>query len=729
MKILILANSDIGLFKFRRELLEELVKQHQVFVSVPAGEFTKEIQAAGCEILENIRLKRRGTNPLQDLKLLRHYCKLIRGIKPGLVLTYTIKPNVYGGIACGWYRVPYIANVTGLGTAVESGGILGRVTLFLYGMGLKKARKVFFQNVENRDFFLNHNIVKGNYEVLPGSGVNTTQHCYEAYPADTKELVFATIGRLMRDKGIDEILSAARIIKSKYPKVRFLLAGSFEENYEKKVTEAQEAGFVEYVGQKKDIHPLIKESHAVLHASYHEGMSNVLLEAASTGRPVIATDIPGCREIFEESVSGIGFRAKSTEDLVLALKKFIDLPYEKKKAMGEAGREKIKREFDRSIVVETYLREIEEISEKKPVHVLAVVSQMKPGGLENRLMDIMRAIDSRRVRIDVFSYRLDEGNYDKEIGALGGKVYYNPPLTVKNMFWYVGYFKRFLQEHPEYQIVHAHQNAWCSVFCKGAFLAGIPVRIAHSRTAVREMTLEHSIKNIIKIPTRKYANYYFAVSEKAGRWLYGNKIYDSGRVRIWPNSIQASAFYYKETLRFQVRKQYGWVGTSVLMHVGSFSPPKTLPGVLEVFKKAAEFDRDAVLVLVGGGNQEKTHTYIQQNCLEHRVFLLGSRSDVNELLQGADVFLFPSFFEGLPGAVVEAQAAGLPCVISDTIAKEVCITPGVECLSLKKGAEFWAKRVLKQKGRTREDTRNYIEKAGFDIDSLVRQLTEFYENT
>ena len=134
-------------------------------------------------------------------------------------------------------------------------------------------------------------------------------------------------------------------------------------------------------------------------------------------------------------------------------------------------------------------------------------------------------------------------------------------------------------------------------------------------------------------------------------------------------------------------------------------------------------------MLVGGGNQEKTHTYIQQNCLEHRVFLLGSRSDVNELLQGADVFLFPSFFEGLPGAVVEAQAAGLPCVISDTIAKEVCITPGVECLSLKKGAEFWAKRVLKQKGRTREDTRNYIEKAGFDIDSLVRQLTEFYENT
>lgn len=364
MKILIFANSDIGLFKFRRELLEELVKQHKVYISVPAGEFTEEIQAVGCEILENVWLERRGTNPLQDVRLLHEYCQMIRRIRPELVLTYTIKPNVYGGAACGWYRIPYIANVTGLGTAVESGGILCKVTLFLYRMGLKKARKVFFQNLENKNFFLNHNIVKGSYDVLPGSGVNTAQHCYEVYPADTKELVFVSIGRIMRDKGIDEILSAARIIKSEYPEVRILLAGSFEENYEEKVAEAQEAGFVEYVGQKRDIHPLIKESHAVLHASYHEGMSNVLLEAASTGRPVIATDIPGCREAYEDGVSGIGFQAKSTESLVLALKRFIDLPYGKKEAMGKAGRAKIRREFDRSIVIEKYMREIQEISEK-----------------------------------------------------------------------------------------------------------------------------------------------------------------------------------------------------------------------------------------------------------------------------------------------------------------------------------------------------------------------------
>lgn len=178
-----------------------------------------------------------------------------------------------------------------------------------------------------------------------------------------------------------------------------------------------------------------------------------------------------------------------------------------------------------------------------------------------------------------------------------------------------------------------------------------------------------------------------------------------------------------------MRKQHGWDGKYVVMHVGNFTPPKNHPFILEVFKKAAELDKNAVLVLVGGGNQEKTLLYIQQNHLADRVFLMGSRNDVNQLLQGADIFLFPSFFEGLPGAVVEAQAAGLPCVISDTIAKEVCITPYVERLSLQKGAGFWAEKVLEQKGRVRKDMREYIEKAGFDIDSLVKQLTEFYENT
>ncbi len=365
---------------------------------------------------------------------------------------------------------------------------------------------------------------------------------------------------------------------------------------------------------------------------------------------------------------------------------------------------------------------------KYPIYVLAIVRQMKPGGLENRLMDIIRAIGSERIHIDIFSYQLNEGSYDKEISALGGKVYYNPPLTVKNMFWYVGYFRKFLLGHPEYQIIHAHQNAWCSVFCKGAYQAGVPVRIAHSRTAINKITLGYCVKNIIKIPARKYANYYFAVSEKAGRWLYGNRLYDSGKVKIWPNAIDALPFYYNETVRERVRETNGWSGKYVIMHVGNFTPPKNHPFILKVFRKVAEIDEKAVLVLVGGDVREDIKAYIQQNNLTDKVILTGSRNDVNQLLQGADVFLFPSIFEGLPGAVVEAQAAGLPCVISDTITREVCITPHVEYLSLKEDAGVWAETVLKHKNEIRKDTREYIENAGFDIHSLVARLAEFYEN-
>ncbi len=359
MRVLILANNDGGLFKFRRELLEEFVKQYKVFVSVPEGEFTDEIRKIGCRVSINKWLERRGTNPVQDLRVLQYYCRVLKKVKPDIVFTYTIKPNVYGGIACGRYHIPYVVNVTGLGTSIENGGILQKITLLLYKAGLRKAQIVFFQNTENRDYFLEHGIVKGKFDVLPGSGVNPGQHCYEAYPADTEELVFSTVGRIMKDKGIDEILSAAGVIKGEYPKVRFRLIGCFEEDYEEKIREAEKAGIIEYMEEQREIHPIMKESHAVLHASYHEGMSNVLLEAAATGRPVIASNIPGCREIYEEGVSGIGFEARCTEDLIRALKDFIKLPYEKKEAMGKAGREKVIKEFDRRIVVEKYMKEIQ----------------------------------------------------------------------------------------------------------------------------------------------------------------------------------------------------------------------------------------------------------------------------------------------------------------------------------------------------------------------------------
>lgn len=358
--VLILVNHDVVIYNFRLELVERLLEEgYEVHISSPIGEHTQDLIALGAYFHE-ISIERHGMDPKADLRVFGEYRRLIKSIRPIVVLTYTVKPNVYGGIAAKMEHVPYIANVTGLGTTVSSGGIKEMLVLFLYRLGLQGAQKVFFQNESNRDFMLDRHVISGACpnKVLPGSGVNLEQHNFEPYPEETDKLIFTTIGRIMRDKGTEELLCAAERIREKHPAVVFRLIGFFDGDYEEKIRAAEEKGVIEYIGQQRDIHPWICETHAVIHPSYHEGMSNVLLEAAATGRPVLASDIPGCRETFEEGVSGMGFRPQDSRDLVRAIETFIHLPYEQKRSMGKAGREKMEREFGRDIVIDEYMREV-----------------------------------------------------------------------------------------------------------------------------------------------------------------------------------------------------------------------------------------------------------------------------------------------------------------------------------------------------------------------------------
>lgn len=362
-KILILANSSGGLYAFRCELLKRLIEQgNEVYCSVPFLERIEELSELGCKCIET-KISRRGVNPFEDFKLFLHYSKLLKKIKPDVVLCYTIKPNIYGGLACQSKRIPYVVNITGLGNAIENKGILQKIALFLYKMGLKKARKVFFQNSENQKFMTENGYVKVENELLPGSGVNIDRHCFEDYPAEREEIVLLTIGRLMKAKGTDEILSAAEILKKEYPNLIFRFIGRNDSNYDEKIKEAVDKGIIEFLGFQKDVHSFVKECDAVLHASYFEGMSNVLLETASSGRPVIASNIPGCRETFDNGVSGIAFKPRDVDDLVRAVKEFINLPYDKRVSMGKAGREKIEREFNREIIIEKYIDIINKITD------------------------------------------------------------------------------------------------------------------------------------------------------------------------------------------------------------------------------------------------------------------------------------------------------------------------------------------------------------------------------
>ncbi len=356
MRILILANNDVGLFKFRKELLESLLQQHEVHISLPYGSFVDNMVDMGCTY-HNVEFDRHGTNPIKELTQISYYKKLIKQVSPDVVFTYTIKPNVYGGMACASLKVPYFCNITGLGTAIENPGIMQKITLFLYRLGLRKANRVFFQNKQNLDFMLENNVVKDKYTLLPGSGVNLQNFTLMDYPSD-ENINFLYIGRVMKDKGIDEFLSMAKEIKSKHINTQFDIVGMIDGDYEQIISNAVEEGYVNYHGQQIDVKPFIKNAHCVVLPSYHEGMANVLLESAASGRPVIASDIAGCRETFDDGVSGLACAPKSTESLIEIIKKFIDLPYEQKLQMGIAGRKKVEQQFDRQIVIDTYLKEI-----------------------------------------------------------------------------------------------------------------------------------------------------------------------------------------------------------------------------------------------------------------------------------------------------------------------------------------------------------------------------------
>lgn len=361
MKLLILINNDQGLYSFRRELLERILQDgHTLYVSFPDGSRRKEIEAMGCRYLET-KVDRRGMNPFADLALLRHYRRLLREVRPDAVLTYTVKPNIYGGIACTMGGIPYFANVTGLGDSIENDGILQKLVLGMYRIGLRRARMVFFQNRSNMRFMRQKKVVSGACRLLPGSGVNLEKNRFEPYPQDNGAPVFLTIGRILRDKGIGELLTAARTVKAESPAVTFYLIGSYDQDYRAEVEAAVQDGILNYPGFQDNVHFWIRQSWAIIHPSYHEGMSNVMMEAAASGRPVIATDVPGCREIFEDGVSGVSCKPRDAESLTNAIRRFLSLPYEKKAAMGAAGRKKMEQEFDRNQVVQAYMDEINQI--------------------------------------------------------------------------------------------------------------------------------------------------------------------------------------------------------------------------------------------------------------------------------------------------------------------------------------------------------------------------------
>jgi galacturonosyltransferase len=367
MKILILANYSMGLHNFRLELIEELISQgHKVFFSLPESSddgYVKCIANTGaCHI--QTQVNRRSINPLSDLILVRSYKRIIKETDPDVILTYTIKPNIYGTYAASRLKKPVIMNVTGIGSALTNPR-LRQIVLRMYKYACSKAVKIFFQNKENLNFFIGGSVVKSSKTaLLPGSGVNTAKFSPQDKQKNDGVIRFLFIGRLMKEKGVSEYLDAARAITEMYKNIEFQLLGPFEEEEYRTQISAVDEKRIKYLGVSRDVRKEIRETDCIVNPSYHEGMSNVLLEAASMAKPVIASDIPGCREIIEHGRNGFLFKPGSSVSLQEKIIQFIELKEHEKIQMGNESRRKVEKEFDRNIIVEEYVKEIEKLRTK-----------------------------------------------------------------------------------------------------------------------------------------------------------------------------------------------------------------------------------------------------------------------------------------------------------------------------------------------------------------------------
>ena len=359
MRLLILVNRDFVLYNFRIELVERLIqKKNEVYICLPYGEKVDAMTAMGCRFIP-VEIDKRGKNPFHDVKLLNSYRKIFRKIRPDMILTYTTKVNIYAGILAGKMKLPYLMNISGLGTAVEYKSPLQKFMICLYRMSAKHAECLFFQNAENLEFFQKYKIYSGKQKLIPGSGVNIKRWYLMEYPEDTDHIEFLFIARVIKEKGIEEYLAAAKQIRAEYPKTVFHVLGPCDGAYEEILSLYEKEGIIQYHGMVQDTREYIKHAHCTVHPSYYpEGISNVLLESASCGRPVITTDRSGCRETVEDGVTGFVFEQKNREQLIACIRKFMELSNEERRAMGLAGREKMEREFDRELVVQAYMQEI-----------------------------------------------------------------------------------------------------------------------------------------------------------------------------------------------------------------------------------------------------------------------------------------------------------------------------------------------------------------------------------
>lgn len=357
------------------------------------------------------------------------------------------------------------------------------------------------------------------------------------------------------------------------------------------------------------------------------------------------------------------------------------------------------------------------------MRILHIVTNMDRGGLETMIMNYYRHMDRDKIQFDFLVHRYTQAAYDQEIVSLGGKIFRLPRLNPLDPR-YLYQLDRFFGEHREYRIVHCHLDCMSGIPLKAAKKHGIPVRIAHSHNSNQTKDWKYPIKLLCKQRIAPYATMLFACGKKAGDWMFPGK-----PCTVMPNAIDARKFRYDKETAAAVREKLGVKDALVVGHVGQFRPQKNHLFLLEAFGRLTQIHDNSILLLAGDGpGREAAEEKAEALGLRSKVMFLGNRPDIPELMQAMDVFVFPSKFEGLSVAAIEAQAAGLPCVVSDGVPAETIITDDVQQIPLTASADVWAESILKCSGHIRQDNYDRVAAAGFDIVAGAKWLKEIYSD-
>lgn len=355
-------NTSWNIYNFRLGLLNTLKnKGHDIICIAPKDEYSKKLEDLNFEYF-NIKINNKGTNPIEDLQLIYNYYKIYKKAKLDIILQYTIKPNIYGSIAARLLNIPVISNISGLGTVFLNDKLSSKLARWLYKISLKK-NTVFFQNNDDKNLFIQNKLIdEKQADVLPGSGINTNKFNTNV-PLNKNVITFLFIGRLVKDKGIYEYINAIKKIQSSKKNIKFKVLGSFYKNNptaisKKEVQDWEKNNYIEYLGHTDNVRKEIEKVDCVVLPSYREGLSRVLLEAASLKRPIITTDTPGCRDVVENGINGLLCKIKDADDLKDQIIKMSNISYENRVIMGEKGRERIKKEFEEKIVIDKYFKYI-----------------------------------------------------------------------------------------------------------------------------------------------------------------------------------------------------------------------------------------------------------------------------------------------------------------------------------------------------------------------------------